>query len=120
MTELKSTDRADRKEKAVLVGVLLPDGDFNPDEPLDEIEGLAQTAGLTIVGGLLQKRQQPDIATYIGSGKVDELKGLGFVDGKLPADLDVPMPSDDPALTDSEDPLDPDALSFVATGDAEE
>ena len=47
-----------------------------PDDPLDEIRGLAKTAGLIVVGSMLQKRQQVDIATYIGSGKVEELKEL--------------------------------------------
>jgi GTP-binding protein HflX len=74
--ELKSTVRSDRREKALLVGVILPDSDVNPDDPLDEIRGLAKTAGLIVAGSMLQKRQQPDIATYIGSGKVLELKEL--------------------------------------------
>lgn len=76
MTELKSTGPRERRERAILVGVLLPDGVFNPDDPLDEIRGLAESAGLTVVGGLLQKRRDLDIATYIGSGKVEELKEL--------------------------------------------
>jgi GTP-binding protein HflX len=76
LAELKSTERLDRREKTVLVGVILPGSDINPDDPLDEIRGLADTAGLIVVGGMLQKRQQPDIATYVGSGKVEELKGL--------------------------------------------
>lgn len=76
MTNLKSTESKDRLEKAILVGVLLPEGDYNPEDPLDEIRGLAKTAGLTVAASLLQKRAQVDIATYIGSGKVDELKEL--------------------------------------------
>ena len=76
MTENQGNGLRDRREKAILVGVLLPDGDFNPDDPLDEIRGLARTAGLVIAGTLLQKRPQPDVATYIGSGKVAELKEL--------------------------------------------
>ncbi|GAC1450865.1 MAG: GTPase HflX [Isosphaeraceae bacterium] len=76
MSELKSTERLDRREKTVLVGVLLPDSDALPDDPLDEIRGLARTAGLIVVASMLQKRQHPDIATYIGSGKVEELKEL--------------------------------------------
>lgn len=76
MIETKSTERADRREKAILVKVLLPEGDFTPDDPLDEIRGLAKTAGLVVAGSMLQKRQQVDIATYIGSGKVAELKEL--------------------------------------------
>lgn len=60
----------------ILVGVLLPDVDINPDDPLDEIRELARTAGLIIVGSLIQRRREPDVATYIGSGKVEELKEL--------------------------------------------
>jgi len=66
----------DRAERAILVGVILPGGDANPDDPLDEIRGLVETAGIEIVGSMLQKRRDVDIATYIGSGKVDELKEL--------------------------------------------
>jgi GTP-binding protein HflX len=76
LTELKSTGPRNSREKSILVGVLLPEGDHNPDDPLDEIRGLARTAGLTVVGSLLQRRTHPDIATYIGSGKVEELKNL--------------------------------------------
>ena len=76
MTDLKSTEPKDRRERAILVGVLLPDGGYNPEDPLDEIRGLAKTAGLQVVGSMLQKRQQVDIATVIGSGKVRELKEL--------------------------------------------
>jgi GTP-binding protein HflX len=76
LAELKSTERLDRREKTILVGVLLPDTEVSADDPLDEIRGLAKTAGLVVVGSMLQKRQQRDIATYIGSGKVEELKEL--------------------------------------------
>lgn len=37
---------------------------------------------------------------------LDELKGTGLIDGRLPASFAIPMPSDDPALTEDEDPLD--------------
>ena len=76
MIETKSTVREDRREKAVLVKVLLSDGDYSPDDPLEEIRGLVKSAGLIVAGGMLQKRHQVDIATYIGSGKVNELKEL--------------------------------------------
>jgi GTPase len=76
LAELKNTERLDRREKSILVGVILPNSDVNPDDPLDEIRGLAKTAGLVVAGSMLQKRPQPDIATYIGSGKVNELKEL--------------------------------------------
>src|SRR5436190_243860 len=43
---------------------------------------------------------------------LDELKGSGLLDGRLPPGFSVPMPSDDPALHDDEDPLEPDDLDF--------
>ena len=76
MIDLKRTERSGRRERAILVGVILPDHDATIDDPLDEIRGLAKTAGLHVTGALLQKRQEVDIATYIGSGKVEELREL--------------------------------------------
>jgi GTP-binding protein HflX len=76
LIELKSTERLDRREKCILVGVLLPISEAPPDDPLEEIRGLAKTAGLIVVGSMLQKRPQVDIATYIGSGKAEELKEM--------------------------------------------
>ncbi len=69
--------RADSRpnEAAVLVGVLLPDR-TSEIEPLEELKGLAQTAGCRLVGQITQRREAPDAATYLGRGKVDELKGL--------------------------------------------
>ncbi len=43
---------------------------------------------------------------------LDELKGSGLFDGRLPAGFSVPMPSDDPALRDDEDPLEPGDLDL--------
>ncbi|MFV2067233.1 MAG: GTPase HflX [Pirellulales bacterium] len=62
-------------EAAVLVGVILPDrpGD---EEPLDELSRLAETSGARVVGRLTQRRQVPDRTTYLGRGKVEELKSL--------------------------------------------
>ncbi len=69
------TDRLDgvASEAAILVGVLLPDR-HSELNPLEELEGLAQTAGVRVVGQLMQRREAPDAATYLGKGKVDELK----------------------------------------------
>lgn len=71
------TNRTDSvvSETAVLVGVLLPDR--QPEEPpLQELEGLAGAAGTRVVGCLTQRRDAPDATTYLGKGKVEELKGL--------------------------------------------
>jgi GTPase len=62
-------------ESAVLVGVQLPDHSYHGD-PLDELTGLVETAGAVVVGRLTQKRNAPAAATYVGHGKVDELKFL--------------------------------------------
>ena len=43
---------------------------------------------------------------------LDELKGSGLLDGRLPAGFAVPMPSDDPALREDEDPLEPGDLDL--------
>jgi len=43
---------------------------------------------------------------------LDELKGAGLLDGRLPAGFAVPMPSDDPALREDEDPLEPGDLDL--------
>ena len=63
------------REKIVLVGVTL-DGhdDDQTNESLDELERLVDTAGADVVARLTQRRHAPDPATYIGKGKVDELK----------------------------------------------
>jgi GTPase len=76
LIENNHIDRSGRREKAILVGVVLPHHETTSDDPLEELRGLAKTAGLAVVATLLQKRQQVDIATYIGSGKVEELKAL--------------------------------------------
>lgn len=46
------------------------------EESLDELERLAQTAGLEVVGRIWQRIEHPDPATYIGSGKVEEVHAL--------------------------------------------
>ena len=43
---------------------------------------------------------------------LEELKGSGLLDGRLPAGFSVPTPSDDPALRDDEDPLEPGDLDL--------
>ncbi len=45
---------------------------------------------------------------------LSELKGAGFFDGRLPADFDVPEPSDAPGLRSDEDPLDEDLFVLLA------
>ncbi len=77
MTRIESV----ASEAAVLVGVQLPNHQHQPhqqskEDPLEELEGLANTAGAHVVGKVFQRRQSPDMTTYLGKGKVDELKEL--------------------------------------------
>ncbi len=51
-------------------------GDGFTEDPLSELQGLATTAGTTVLAGLVQRRGVPDATTYLGKGKVDELKAL--------------------------------------------
>ncbi len=65
------------REKAILVGVALPaDGSWEIDDSLDELELLADTAGADVTDRVTQTLARINVATYIGKGKVQELKGL--------------------------------------------
>ena len=83
-----------RAERALLVGVLLHDSDFEAEEPLAEMDRLAQAAGANIVGCLTQKRAQIDPASYVGKGKIDDLAEL-----VQERDVDVVICDDDLAPT---------------------
>lgn len=63
-------------EKAILVSVALPHRPWLSSDPCDEIRGLAETAGATVVAELTQKRHDVQLATYIGSGKLKDLQDL--------------------------------------------
>ena len=62
-------------EQAIVVGVLLRPP-VDPEHPLDELAGLAATAGTQVVAEVVQRREHPDQTTYLGKGKVTELTGL--------------------------------------------
>lgn len=66
---LSATWRPAVREKAVLVGV----GRGMVDEDLDELAALADSAGADPVARLVQNRNEPDPATYVGKGKLAEL-----------------------------------------------
>ena len=71
------------QEKAFLVGVEVHNhpGLISLEDFLEELERLSETAGLEVVGELTQKIDRPYPDTYIGSGKVEELRA--FVDETL-------------------------------------
>jgi GTP-binding protein HflX len=63
-------------EKAVLVQVQLPHEHVDAVDPFRELRALTATAGAEVVGELIQKRAKPRAATFIGKGKIQELKHL--------------------------------------------
>jgi GTP-binding protein HflX len=63
-----------RLERVVLVGVWTEGTAEQARASLEELARLAETAGSQVLDGLVQRRSRPDPATYIGSGKVDELR----------------------------------------------
>jgi len=60
-------------ERAALVGLVTPSTRGDADHSLDELAGLADAAGASVVLRMLQERPKPDAATFIGSGKVASL-----------------------------------------------
>lgn len=63
-------------ESAVLVRVILPQQVVTEENPCEELAGLATTAGVRVVGQLWQRREAPDASTYLGRGKIEELRQL--------------------------------------------
>jgi GTP-binding protein HflX len=77
-TELEDVSDAEyrqlRLEKVVLVGVWTEGTLLDAENSLKELRALAETAGSQVMDGLIQRRDRPDPSTFIGSGKVVELR----------------------------------------------
>jgi GTP-binding protein HflX len=84
-TELQDISDAEyrqlRLEKVVLVGVWTEGTSQDADNSLKELFALAETAGSEVLDGLIQRRDKPDPATFIGSGKVEELRKIVVATG---------------------------------------
>lgn len=65
-------ENIERPERALLVSV--DTGDFDAQASIDELEELAHTAGAEVLAKMVQKRAAPDAATFIGSGRIAELR----------------------------------------------
>ncbi|MDT0347321.1 GTPase HflX [Streptomyces litchfieldiae] len=65
-----------RLERVVLVGVWTSGTAQDAENSLAELAALAETAGALVLDGVIQRRDKPDPATYIGSGKAQELRDL--------------------------------------------
>jgi len=67
------------RETAILVGLaadIMDEAERSTDESMDELEALVETAGGRTKGRILQNKKTPDPRTFIGEGKVQELKAL--------------------------------------------
>ena len=72
-------DTTKKKERAALCGLSagsMDEGERSTDESMDELAALVETAGGEVVGSVLQQRASPDPRSFIGGGKVAELKEL--------------------------------------------
>ncbi|MDQ1732747.1 MAG: GTPase [Pseudonocardiales bacterium] len=65
-----------RLERVVLVGVWTSGTLIEAENSLRELARLAETAGSEVLEGIVQRRDKPDAATYIGSGKAKELRNI--------------------------------------------
>ena len=65
-----------RLERVVLVGVWTSGTITDAENSLRELAALAETAGADVLDGVIQRRDKPDAATYIGSGKAREIRDL--------------------------------------------
>lgn len=63
-------------ERTVLAAVRLPDDRYDPSDPFGELRELSAQAGAVVVGEIEQRLDRPVAGTYMGKGKVDELRGL--------------------------------------------
>ncbi|NLT31193.1 MAG: GTPase HflX [Propionibacterium sp.] len=70
-----------RLERVVLVGVWTSGTATDADNSMNELKLLAETAGSQVLEGLIQRRNQPDPATFVGRGKVDELRQVVIATG---------------------------------------
>jgi GTPase len=65
-----------RLERVVLIGVWTEGSAQDAENSLSELAALAETAGSEVLDGLIQRRDRPDPATYIGSGKARDLRDI--------------------------------------------
>jgi GTPase len=65
-----------QSERAILAAVRLPESVYDQANPFGELRALAEQAGAQVVGEMEQRKQRPESATYMGSGKVEELREM--------------------------------------------
>ncbi len=70
-----------RLERVVLAGVWTEGTSVDAENSIRELAALAETAGSTVLDGVLQRRHRPDAATYLGKGKAQELRDIVIAEG---------------------------------------
>jgi GTP-binding protein HflX len=70
-----------RLERVVLIGVWTEGTATEAENSLAELGALAETAGSQVLDGLIQRRDKPDAATFVGSGKARELRDIVVAEG---------------------------------------
>jgi GTP-binding protein HflX len=84
-TELQDVSQVEyrrlRLERVVLAGLWTSGSAEDAENSLRELAALAETAGSVIVDGVLQRREQPDGATFLGAGKAEDLRALVAAEG---------------------------------------
>jgi GTP-binding protein HflX len=70
-----------RLERVVLIGVWTEGSSQEADNSLAELAALAETAGSLVLEGVIQRRDRPDPATFVGSGKAKELRDIVVATG---------------------------------------
>jgi len=73
MGEPRRTELSVQQERALLVGVILPDTSADPTDPLGELRSLARTAKAVVVDEMVVRRRSVNPALYVGSGKAQEI-----------------------------------------------
>ena len=91
-----------RLEKVVIIGVYSRGHEVDAENSLKELAALCETAGAEVLDGLLQRKPNPDPATYLGRGKVEELAAIVLAEGADTVVADTELaPSQRRALEDA-------------------
>ncbi len=73
MAEMQRNELAVQKERALLITVVLPNSKADPHDPAGELRSLALTASAVVVDEMIVKRNKPNAALYVGSGKAEQI-----------------------------------------------
>jgi len=107
INNFEGIEKSREPERAIIVGLAadsMKKREHSTDESLDELEALLETAGGKCLGRALQNKQKPDPRTFIGTGKVEEVKELAKANDCTVVVFDNELsPSQTKALTEELD-----------------